>query len=149
LVLVRKARTVARKESLGPWLYGVARHSAQQARDRSIRRRAQDREVAVTRRALPTQDTPVPDLRSIIDEELGTLPERYRAPLVLCELEGRSRKEAAALLGVPEGTISSRLARARQRLREKLVRRGLALSAAALASALSSEAAAAAIPAAL
>jgi RNA polymerase sigma factor (sigma-70 family) len=149
LVLVRKARTIARREVLGPWLYGVARHSAQQARARSARRRVQEREVVVMRLVEPTQDVPAPDLRSIIDEELGALPERYRAPLVLCELEGRSRKEAAALLGTPEGTISSRLARARQRLRDRLARRGLALPAAALAAALSREAAAAVLPAAL
>ena len=86
------------------------------------------------------------ELRSILDEELARLPERHRAAIVLCELEGLSRREAAGRLGVSEGTLSSRLARAKIRLRERLTRRGLALSAATLASALTQDAQAVAVP---
>jgi hypothetical protein len=84
--------------------------------------------------------TETSELRAILDEELARLPERYRAAIVLCELEGLTRRQAAGRLGVSEGTLSSRLARAKEQLRGRLTRRGLALSAAALASALSREA---------
>ena len=86
------------------------------------------------------------ELSSILDEELGRLPERHRAAIVLCELEGLSRREAAGRLGVSEGTLSSRLARAKTRLRERLARRGLALSAAILASALTQDVRALTVP---
>ena len=71
------------------------------------------------------------ELRAILDDELACLPARYRGPIVLCELEGLTRQEAAQRLGVPEGTLSSRLARAKARLRDRLTRRGLAIPAGA------------------
>ncbi len=86
------------------------------------------------------------ELRSILDEELGRLPERHRAAIILCELEGLSRREAAGRLGVSEGTLSSRLARAKVRLRERLTRRGLALTAAALATTLTHDIQALTVP---
>src|SRR5262249_43550005 len=89
------------------------------------------------------------DLRPVLDEEIGRLPEKYRAPFVLCYLEGHTNKEAAETLRCPEGTILSRLARGRERLRARLTRRGLALSAAGLTTLLAQNAASAAVPAAL
>jgi hypothetical protein len=72
------------------------------------------------------------ELRTVLDEELARLPERYRGALVFCELDGLTRRAAARRLGIPEGTLSSRLARAKDLLRRRLARRGLVLSALAL-----------------
>jgi RNA polymerase sigma-70 factor (ECF subfamily) len=148
LVLVRKADSIVPPERIGNWLYGVACRTARKARSLAARRHAKER---------PVRDMPHPvtesdradalDLRPHLDRELERLPERYRAPLVLCDLEGKSRSEAARLLRLPEGTLSSRLARARKILRGRLAGRGLALSATSLALALSPQATAAALPA--
>ncbi len=146
LVLARKAMSVVRREKLASWLYGVAVRTASAARVRAARRRAREAQVS---RPVRVESTDAPDhaeLRAILDEELARLPERDRGPLVLCELEGLSRQEAARQLGVPEGTLSSRLARAKARLRDRLARRGLGLSIAGLALALGREASAVALP---
>ena len=94
----------------------------------------------------PTDQTMASELRAILDEEVARLPERHRAAIVLCELEGLSRREAAARLGISEGTLSSRIARAKSRLRDRLTRRGFALSAATLASVLYQDAHAVILP---
>jgi RNA polymerase sigma factor (sigma-70 family) len=147
LVLVRRAASLGRPERLGNWLYGVAYRTALKARGRAARRHEQ-----------PLTDVPGPDtvaelvwreLRPALDEELHRLPEKYRTPVVLCYLEGVSKREAARRLGWPEGTLSTRLHRARELLRGRLARRGLALSAGVLAVALSRGTAPAAVPAAL
>ena len=97
----------------------------------------------------PTDYTMLNELRTILDDELARLPERHRAPVVLCELEGLSRRDAAARLRISEGTLSSRLSRAKARLRERLTKRGFALSAVTLTSLLTQDANAVVIPPAL
>ena len=146
LVLVRKAASVVPREMVGNWLYGVAHQTAIQARRTTARRRS--REVQVTQRPDTTamQHDPWSDLRSVLDQELSHLPDTYRAVIVLCDLEGRTRKEVARQLGVPEGTVAGRLSRARALLARRLTRRGVALSTGALAAVLVQNAASARVP---
>jgi RNA polymerase sigma factor (sigma-70 family) len=130
LVLARKARATAWRASLANWLYGVAVRTAKEVRKNAARRRA--REVQMKQRTRADRATHQPDdeLRAALDLELSRLPDQFRAPIVLCDLEGKTHKEAARVLGVPVGTVSSRLVRARHRLRIRLARRGLDPSAA-------------------
>lgn len=140
LVLVRKAATVAPREMVGSFLYGVAHRATLLARRTAARRRA--REVQVTTMPEPevAHRDQWSDVRPVLDQELSRLPDIYRVVVVLCDLEGRSRKEVAKQLGVPEGTIAGRLARARTLLSKRLRQQGIALSAGALATLLSSNA---------
>ena len=131
---------IARREQLASWLYGVARHTALDARGQVIRQQAKEKRMGYELPVERPEQIETSELRAVLDEELARLPERYRSALVLCELEGLTRRQAAGRLGVSEGTLSSRLARAKEQLRGRLTRRGLALSAAALTSALSQEA---------
>jgi len=146
LVLVRKANTLRRPEQLGNWLYGVAYRVALRARCRAARLRAREQRVAEEPAMPPDDDAAWEDLRPVLDEEVQRLPARYRAPFVLCYLEGKTKGQAAQRLRLPEGTVSSRLARARERLRSRLSRRGIVLSAAALAGLLEAHARAAVPP---
>jgi RNA polymerase sigma factor (sigma-70 family) len=146
LVLVRKGASVVARESVGNWLYGVAYRTAQKARAASARRQAKEKKMARPE-ALPEPDDRWGALRPLIDQELSRLPDKYRAPIVLCDLEGQTRKEAARRLGCPEGTISGRLARARLMLGKRLARHGLALPAGAVTLALAQNAASASVPA--
>jgi RNA polymerase sigma factor (sigma-70 family) len=134
LVLVRKAASVKPREMVGNWLYGVARQAALQART-AARRRAREIQVTQMPDTEAAQDRWA-DVRPILDEELSRLPDHYRAVIVLCDLEGRSRKEVARQFGCPEGTVASRLARAREMLARRLAAR-VSLSGGALAAALS------------
>jgi RNA polymerase sigma factor (sigma-70 family) len=140
LVLVRRAASVRRRGAVGSFLYGVARHMALHAKRAAARRRAKEA------RAMPRTEPRGDDLREVLDLELERLPEKYRAPLVLCDLEGRTRTEAARQLGVPPGTVASRLARGRSLLARRLSRHGPALSAGALTLALSEVASAVPAP---
>jgi RNA polymerase sigma factor (sigma-70 family) len=149
LVLVRKAASLRSRELVGNWLYGVAYRTALKARTAAARRRARERQVEEMPHPEVGPDEAWSDLQPLLDRELERLPDKYRVPLVLCELEGRGRKEVARLLRLPEGTLSSRLATARRMLAARLTRRGLTLSAAALAAALSRQAASAGVPRAL
>ena len=127
LVLARKARTLWVRDSLGPWLHRVACRVALRARLRQDRRKAIERRLAEASNGL--EGSPTPDDRGrVVHEEVDRLPDRYRIPVVLCDLEGRTYEEAARHLGCPIGTVKSRLARGRERLREPLTRRGLAPS---------------------
>ncbi len=149
LVLARRAASIVPRWGVGPWLYGVARRTALKARSAAARRRRAEQEAARGRpHAAAPADGEV-NLRPLLDEELGRLLEKYRAPLVLCLLEGRSRKEAAGLLGWSEGTLSGRLARAKVLLGARLRRRGVTMAGAALVPALAEWAAAAEVPASL
>jgi RNA polymerase sigma factor (sigma-70 family) len=140
LILVRKASSIGKRQSLGSWLYRVAYHVALRARRTAAKR---------TKRQIKAPDVPaaesVPevvwrDLRPVLDEEVNQLPEKYRAPFVLCYLDGMTNEEAARELGCPRGTILSRLAWARQRLQRRLARRGVTLSAGILGASLASKA---------
>jgi RNA polymerase sigma factor (sigma-70 family) len=142
LVLVRNAASVRKRGALGAWLYGVAYRTALEARRAMARRRAKEREVVPR---VEEADEGGDDLREVLDRELAALPDRYREAVVLCDLEGKGRKEAARELGCPEGTVASRLARGRSLLARRLARYGLA--AGAVAAGLSREAWSAGVPA--
>src|SRR5262245_42138247 len=147
LVLVRKARAIARRDRLGGWLYGVAFRTAQKARFRRARQRAVERPADDGAPEPAASAVPPNDWLELLDRELLAVPAKYRLPLVLCELRGLSRRDAARQLGLAEGTLSSRLARARQLLRQRLTRRGVTLSAPALLTGLASQASAGFAPA--
>ena len=116
LVLVRKAFTIKQRELLGNWLYGVAYRIASKARVTTARRSKREQRMQDVPGAPQVPEDMYPDWQPHLDEELRRLPEKYRVPVILCELEGRTRKEVARLLQLPEGTLSSRLATARQLL---------------------------------
>jgi RNA polymerase sigma factor (sigma-70 family) len=144
LVLARKAGSVVKRESVGSWLYAVAYRAALEARSANARRQAHERQVKDLPHPLIAPVEPQ-DWRPLLDHELQRLPEKYRVPVVLCDLEGLPRREAAHRLGLAEGTLSSRLATARQLLARRLTRYGVSLSGGALATALA-EGASAALP---
>jgi RNA polymerase sigma factor (sigma-70 family) len=131
LVLARKARSLWVKDSLSSWLYGVAYRVASKARFDVIRRRQHEREAGV-RKGTAAEDgriVPWSDEQAIVSDEIARLPEKYRAPTVLCYLEAMSYQAAANRLGLTEDTLRGRLARARQRLRSRLTGRGVELAA--------------------
>jgi RNA polymerase sigma factor (sigma-70 family) len=133
LVLVRKADALGERDLVGSWLYGVACRTAMKARTMNARRRQRERQVEEVTHPAVTEDGPRDDWRPLLDRELSRLPEIYRLPVVLCELEGRSRREVARQLRLPEGTLSSRLAKARRLLARRMARHGTAFSLAVLA----------------
>ena len=143
LVLARKAASVSWHASAAGWLFPVAYHLALKVRGRRQSRRAHETQVELL--SLPERSAPIPDaeLLSILDEELSRLPEHYRAVVLLCCLEGKTQKEAAHQLGWSAGQVRGRLDRARERLRQRLVRRGFVLPATAVAAALAQQASAA------
>ncbi len=127
LILVRKAAAITRPELLANWLFGVAVRTARKARRAAARRAHHERQAAAVSSTAPPPDADWNDLRPHLDEELARLPDRHRAPLVLCYLEGLTNEEAARRLGWPAGSMSYRLARGRELLRQRLGRRaGLA-----------------------
>lgn len=128
VVLARRAGSIRGPEKLGPWLHGVALRTARESRSREMRRKKFERRGATMQ---PTTSGP-PDRPMILAEdaailhgEIAKLPERYRGPVVLCDLEGLTQQEAATLLRCPLGTVAIRLKRARERLRSRLARKGL------------------------
>ncbi len=146
LVLARRAAALRADESLGPWLYVVARRVALRLRADRMKRAERERQAAARgEQAMALAD----DLREVLDEEVGRLPPRYRSPVVLCYFQGKSNTEAAEELGCSKGTVSGRLARARDILRRRLSRRGVTLTSAGLVAVLTPTALNAAVPATL
>jgi len=146
LVLARKAASVVKRESVSCWLFGTAYRTAMEARTTSARRQARERPM----RHMPHPEVApaeAADWRPILDRELNLLPRHYQAAIVLCDLEGLPRREAAQRLGIPEGTLSSRLANGRKLLAKRLAGCGVAFSGGALAVALSQGVASAQVPA--
>jgi RNA polymerase sigma-70 factor (ECF subfamily) len=144
LILVRKARSLKDRGSVGPWLFGVARRVAARTRTATARRAYHERRYVEGRENPESADDHErSDLEAILHEEVSRLPDRYRSPIVLCYLEGVTQEEAATRLGWPIGTVRSRLSRARERLRGRLTRRGVVLSAGALLGALAGDVSAA------
>ena len=148
MVLALKSRAIRKQESSGPWLHGVAMRISRRAR--AMRQRSRGEPIPAGGLVDKRAHAPAAvDLRAVLDEELSRLPEKYRDPVVLCYLEGRTQEEAARTLGWTKGTVSGRLARAKDLLRQRLARRGLAPSAGLLAAVLTAETARAAVPATL
>jgi RNA polymerase sigma factor (sigma-70 family) len=148
LVLARQTGSIRKREALANWLHGVAQRTAMKAKRSAARRRNHEdrlRERTPPRSPSPTWD----EVQTVLDEEIQRLPATYRAAFLLCVLEGKSGAQAAAELGVKEGTVGSRLTRARQLLQQRLARRGIKLTAVLAALAVVDGAARAAVPAAL
>jgi RNA polymerase sigma factor (sigma-70 family) len=128
LVLARKAGSIRVGTTVAPWLYSVARRVASRACGRAAARRAREertaRAVTAGRTGVDTSPAPLEADWSVVHEEVGRLPEKYRTPVVLCYLEGQTYEEAARRIGCPVGTVRVRLSRARDRLRDRLTRRG-------------------------
>jgi RNA polymerase sigma factor (sigma-70 family) len=147
LVLVRKAASIRQRELVGNWLYGTAYRAALETRAANASGRARERPMReIPEREAPAENEGWQDLRPLLDQELSRLPDKYRVPVILCDLEGRKRKEVARQLSIPEGTLSSRLATARKMLAKRLARHGLPLSAGAVAVALSRDVTLASVP---
>jgi RNA polymerase sigma factor (sigma-70 family) len=143
LVLARKAGSVRGRDALGGWLHRVAFRAAVQANKASARRRLEERKAAEMRATTATSDEARDDLRALIHAEVERLPEALRLPVVLCDLGGMSREQAAAELRWTEGTVRGRLARGRAKLKTRLARHGVAPTVATLAAAMAREATAA------
>src|SRR5262245_59914767 len=126
MVLARRPESIRRRESVGPWLHGVALRVAASARMARARRTEAERTGAVPEAVSPDPPLERAELGVAVRAELARLPEPFRAVVELFHLEGRTHEEAADELGLPVGTIRSRLHRARRRLRERLLRRGVA-----------------------
>jgi RNA polymerase sigma factor (sigma-70 family) len=146
LVLARKAASISKRESVGSWLHGVALKLAKKFKTRQDRCRQRDRLVAAPSAADPSLEAAWRELQTLLDAEVQRLPARYREPLLLCYLEGKTHEEVARQLGCPVGTVHSWLARGRDLLRDRLQRRGLPISGAVLAAVFAVNSSTAAVP---
>jgi RNA polymerase sigma factor (sigma-70 family) len=146
LVLVRKASSVLPREMVANWLYGVAHHTALKARATTAKRRVRERQVTQMPEPAATEPHPWHDLQALLDQEVSRLPDKYRVAIVLCDLERKTRKEAARQLSVAEGTLAAWLARGRVMLAKRLARHGLGVSGGALGVLLAQNITSAAVP---
>lgn len=128
MVLARKAASVVPREMVANWLYGVAYHNSLKSRAMMTRLRAREKQIGAMPESEAARQTPRDEWQPILDEELNRLPNKYRAPIVLCLIEGKSYREVAGQLGWTEGTLSGRLSRAKTLLASRLARRGLSYS---------------------
>jgi RNA polymerase sigma factor (sigma-70 family) len=148
LVLVRKASSIRPKGMVSNWLYGVAHNTALKARVMIQKRRTKESEAGMMPRGKSAEEAWT-QMQSVVDTELSRLPDKYRVPIILCDLEGKTIKEVVHHLGWPQGTVASRLARGRAMLARRLTKHGLVMSAGVVAGALTQGAASASLPAAL
>jgi len=148
LVLVRKAGSIRGQGMVSNWLYGVAQHTALKAKAMQCKRRAKEKEAAALPRHAAAEEV-WRQAQALVDDALARLADRYRVPIVLCDLEGRTIKEAARELGWPQGTVATRLTRGRAQLARRLAAAGLTLSAGAVTTLLAPGVLAAQVPAAL
>jgi RNA polymerase sigma factor (sigma-70 family) len=146
LVLARRASSVRPRAAVGNWLYGVAYRTALAARAKITRRFTREKQMEEMPETEEQKEACGHELLSLLDRELHHLPDKYRLPVVLCDLQGRSRKEVARQMGIPEGTLSSRLAIAHKKLAWRLSRLGLMASGASLAMLLAENTALAQVP---
>jgi RNA polymerase sigma factor (sigma-70 family) len=146
LVLARKAASVMPRDKLGNWLYGVAFQTAMKARATRAKRRVRERPAGEMNEPEAVPHEPADERLSGLDREVTRLPEKYRMPIILCELEGKTHRQAAEQLGWPVGTVSSRLSRARALLASRLSRRAAPLTVGALAGLLTQDMARAGVP---
>jgi RNA polymerase sigma factor (sigma-70 family) len=146
LVLVRKAATVRPRKMVGNWLYGVAYRTAMKARVMRAKRSTKEKQARERPAPEPPGDGVTAELLAQLDAELNRLPDKYRVPVILCDLEGKTRREAARLLGLPEGTLSWRLAQAKKMLARKLSRHGAVLPVSAVAAVLCQNAVSPCVP---
>jgi RNA polymerase sigma factor (sigma-70 family) len=136
LVFLQKAHSLRRQNLLGNWLYGVAYRTSLKARSLAARRRPREQPLQDASAPEAGDDLAWRDLRTVLDEEINRLPLRYRQPILLCYLEGKTVTEAARQLGWPAGSVAGRLARAKERLRQRFIKRGITLGAGLLGHAL-------------
>jgi RNA polymerase sigma factor (sigma-70 family) len=147
LVLLRKAASITSRELVANWLYGVAHQTALKARATTAKRMGREKQVIeMPEPEARTEPDLWPDLQPLLDQELSRLPDKYRLAIVLCDLECKTRKEAAQKLKIPEGTLSSRLTTARTMLAKRLARHGLAVSGVSVAAVLAQNLASASVP---
>lgn len=146
LVLARRAEIVRPRHVVGSWLYGVAYRTALKARGMAIRRKTREKQVDAMPQPAISPEEAWADLQPILDSELARLPDKYRVPVILCDLGGRSQRDVARELKLPAATLANRLAVARRMLAKRLTDRGVVLSAAAVTAALSWHSATTAVP---
>lgn len=146
LVLLRKADSIQPRDKVGAWLYGVAVRTALEAKAQRARRKAKEAQVSPSEDAT-AEDQNRRELQEVLDEQLSRLPEKYRLPILLCDLQGQTQAEAAQQLGWPEGTVSGRLFRGRQMLAKRLKKQGIAVTAMTLGELLSQQSWASPVPA--